>query len=105
MHAHEVHACEIHVYEVHTREVHACEIHAYEMQATPMRCTPMRCRPVRCNVEAEYHFCYLTDSGVYVHESCCPGVQRHLPTYMKRIKCQDGPETYMRQRWYLISVT
>ena len=23
----------------------------------------------------------LRDSGVYVHESCCPGNQRHLPTY------------------------
>src|SRR2546423_9681792 len=58
-----------------------------------------------CNVEAECHFCYLRDSGVYVHESCCLGVQRHLPTYMKRRKCQDGPETYMQQIWYLISVT
>jgi hypothetical protein len=24
---------------------------------------------------------------------------------MKRRKCQDGPETYMQQIWYLISVT
>src|SRR5256714_14100433 len=55
-----------------------------------------------CNVEAECHFCYLRDSGVYVHESCCLGVQRHLPTYMKRRMFQDGPETYMQQIWYLI---
>jgi hypothetical protein len=26
-------------------------------------------------------------------------------TYMKRRKRQDGPETYMQQIWYLISVT
>src|SRR5436305_1858655 len=58
-----------------------------------------------CCVEAECHFCYLRDSSVYVHECCCVGVQRHLPTYMKRRKCQDGPETYMQQRWCLISVT
>src|SRR5271156_3886187 len=58
-----------------------------------------------CCVEAECHFCYLRDSSVYVHESFCLGVQRHLPTYMKRRKCQDGPETYMKQIWYLISVT
>jgi hypothetical protein len=37
-----------------------------------------------CNVEAECHFCYLSDSSVYVHESCCLGVQRHLPTYESR---------------------
>jgi hypothetical protein len=55
--------------------------------------------------KAECHFCYLRNSGLYVHESCCLGVQRHLPTYMKRRKRQDGPETYMQQIWYLISVT
>src|SRR5271156_4047737 len=59
----------------------------------------------QCCVEAECHFCYLRGSSVYVHESCCLGVQRHLPTYMKRRKCQDGPETYMQQIWYVISVT
>ena len=35
-----------------------------------------------CCAEAECHFCYLEDSGLYVHESCCPGNQRHLPTYV-----------------------
>jgi hypothetical protein len=35
-----------------------------------------------CCVEAECHFCYLRDSGLYVHESCCPGNQRHLLTYV-----------------------
>src|SRR3954449_7988324 len=59
----------------------------------------------KCCVEASCSFCYLRDSSVYVHECCCVGVQRHLPTYMKRRKCQDGPETYMQQRWCLISVT
>jgi hypothetical protein len=49
--------------------------------------------------------CYLRDFDIYVHESCYLGVQRHLPTYMKRRKRQDGPETYMQQIWYLISVT
>src|SRR2546421_8930873 len=58
-----------------------------------------------CNVEAECPFCYLRWKDGYIHESCCLGVQRHLPTYMKRIKCQDGHDTYMRQRWYQISVT
>jgi hypothetical protein len=58
-----------------------------------------------CCVEVECHFCYLRDPSVYVHESCCLGVQRHLPTYMKRRKLQDGPVTYMQQIWYLISVT
>jgi hypothetical protein len=49
--------------------------------------------------------CYLRDSNIYVHQSCCLGVQRHLPTYMKRRKRQDGPETYMQPIWYLISVS
>jgi hypothetical protein len=51
------------------------------------------------------HFCYLRWKGACIHEGCYLGVQRHLPTYMKRIKRQDGPETYMQQIWYLISVT
>ena len=46
-----------------------------------------------CDVEAECHFCYLSDSSVYVHESSCLGVQRHLPTYESRSGFQDGPET------------
>jgi hypothetical protein len=58
-----------------------------------------------CCVEACLIDCYLRNSDIYVHESCCLGVQRHLPTYMKRRKCQDSPETYMQQIWYLISVT
>jgi len=37
-----------------------------------------------CCVEAEYHFCYLRDSGVYVHESCCLDVQGHPLTYVGR---------------------
>jgi hypothetical protein len=58
-----------------------------------------------CCVEACLIDRYLRDSDIYVHESCCLGVQRHLPTYMKRRKRQDGPQTYMQQMWYLISVT
>jgi hypothetical protein len=39
-------------------------------------------RLVLCCVEAECHFCYLRDSGIYVHESCCLGTQRHpLPMW------------------------
>ena|ERR1700730_11578604 len=36
----------------------------------------------QCCVEAPCHFCYLEDSRLYVHDSCCPGNQRHLPTYV-----------------------
>ena len=52
-------------------------------------------RPVRpyCCVEAECHFCYLRDSGVYVHESCCPGNQRHPLTYVGRRRFWYGPMT------------
>jgi hypothetical protein len=35
-----------------------------------------------CCVEVECHFCYLRDSGLYVHESYCPGNQRHPLTYV-----------------------
>ena len=63
---------------------------------------PGYCSP--CCVEAFLIDCYLRDSDIYVHESCCLGVQRHLPTYMRRRKRQDGSETYMQQIWYLIKV-
>jgi hypothetical protein len=53
-----MHAHEMHVYEVHANRVHAC-----------------------CGGACVY-FCYLRDSGLYVHESCCPGDQRYLPTYV-----------------------
>jgi hypothetical protein len=43
--------------------------------------------------EAECHFCYLRDSGLYVHESCCPGNQRHLPTYVGCRRFRYGPLT------------
>src|SRR5271163_2499794 len=46
-----------------------------------------------CCVEAECHFYYLRDSSVYVHESCCPGDQRHLPTYVGPGRLPDGPPT------------
>jgi hypothetical protein len=46
-----------------------------------------------CCVEAECHFCYLEDSGLYVHESCCPGNQRHLPTYVGCRRFWYGPLT------------
>ena len=55
------------------------------------------------------HSCYLRVSGIYVHENCCLGVQRHPPTYMERGRFQDGPETMFQvgvtQMWYLVSVT
>ena len=35
-------------------------------------------------MEAECHICYLRDSSVYVHESCCLGNQRHPLTYVGR---------------------
>jgi hypothetical protein len=46
-----------------------------------------------CCVEAECHFCYLRDSGLYVHESCCPGNQHHLPTYVGYRRFWYGPLT------------
>jgi hypothetical protein len=52
----------------------------------------MWCR-VGCCVEAECHFCYLEESGLYVHESCCPGNQRHLPTYVECRRFWYGPLT------------
>src|SRR5271155_5881943 len=58
-----------------------------------------------CCVEAECHFCYLRGSSVYVHESCCLGVQRPPPTYESRRGFQDGHETYMKQMWCLFYVT
>ena len=55
------------------------------------------------------HLCYLRVSGIYVHENCCLGVQRHPPTYMECRRFQDGPETMFQmgvtQMWYLVSVT
>jgi hypothetical protein len=47
----------------------------------------------KCCVEAECHFCYLGDSELYVHESCCPGNQRHLPTYVGCRRFWYGPLT------------
>src|SRR5277367_2892216 len=82
VYAHEVHACEMHVYEAHTHEMHACEVHAHEVHAHEV---------YTCCVEAECHFYYLGDSSVYVHESCCPGDQRHLPTYVGPGRLPDGP--------------
>ena len=52
-----------------------------------------RSRMPKCCVEAECHFCYLEDSGLYVHESCCPGNQRHLPTYVGCRRFWYGPLT------------
>jgi hypothetical protein len=49
--------------------------------------------------------CYLSDSGLYVHESCCLGAQRHLPTYESCSRFQEGHETSVKQVWCLISVT
>ena len=46
-----------------------------------------------CCVEAECHFCYLRDSSVYVHESCCLGNQRHPLTYVGRRRFWYGPLT------------
>jgi hypothetical protein len=43
--------------------------------------------------KAECHICYLRDSGLYVHESCCPGNQRHLPTYVGCRRFWYGPLT------------
>ena len=37
-----------------------------------------------CCVEAECPFYYLRDSGIYVHESCCLGNQRHPLAYVGR---------------------
>src|ERR1700733_150066 len=70
-------------------------------------CEPLRENlPVRtCCVEASLIDCYLSDSGLYVHESCCLGVQRHLPTYESCSRFQEGHETSVRQVWCLISVT
>src|ERR1700733_3028761 len=48
-------------------------------------------RHINCCVEAECHFCYLRDSGLYVHESCRPGNQRHLPTYAGCRRFWYGP--------------
>jgi hypothetical protein len=62
-----------------------------------------------CYGKDECPFCYLRDSGLDIHENCCLGVQRHLPTYMKRGRFQYGPETLFQmgvsQIWYLVSVT
>ena len=44
-----------------------------------------------CCVEAECHFCYLRDSSVYVHESCCLGNQRHPLTYVGLRRFWYGP--------------
>jgi hypothetical protein len=43
--------------------------------------------------KAECHFCYLRNSGLYVHESCCPGNQRHLLTYVGCRRFWYGPLT------------
>jgi hypothetical protein len=54
------------------------------------------------------YLCYLRVSGIYVHENCCLGVQRHPLTYVERRRFQDGPETMFQmgvtQIWYLVSV-
>src|SRR5580700_7847827 len=47
----------------------------------------------RCCVEAECHFCYLRESSVYVHESCCLGYQRHPLTYVGPRRFRYGPRT------------
>jgi hypothetical protein len=39
------------------------------------------------------YFCYPRDSGLYVHESCCPDNQRHLPTYVGCRRFWYGPLT------------
>ena len=44
-----------------------------------------------CCVEAECHFCYLKDSGLYAHESCCPGNQCRPLTYVGRRRFWYGP--------------
>jgi hypothetical protein len=48
-----------------------------------------------CCIEACVYFCYVRDSGLYVHESCCPGNQRHLPTYVGCRRLWYGPPTNM----------
>ena len=52
-----------------------------------------------CCVETCLIDCYLKNSGLYVHESCCLGVQRRLPTYESCSGFQDGHETSMKQMW------
>ena len=36
-----------------------------------------------CDGKDESSFCYLRVSDVYIHESCCLGVQRHLSLPMR----------------------
>src|ERR1700734_3006664 len=48
---------------------------------------------IMCCVEAECPFCYLRDSNIYVHESCCLGYQRHPLTYVGRRRFWYGPLT------------
>jgi hypothetical protein len=47
----------------------------------------------RCAVEAACPFCYLRDSGLYVHESCCLGNERHPLTYVGCRRFWYGPLT------------
>jgi hypothetical protein len=46
-----------------------------------------------CCVEAEWHFCYLRDSSLYVHESYPLGYQRHPLTYVGHRRFWYGPLT------------
>src|SRR5271170_5725810 len=66
----------------------------YALGASPCRDTLIQPLSHKlCCVEAECHFYYLRDSSVYVHESCCPGDLRHLPTYVGPGRLPDGPPT------------
>jgi hypothetical protein len=46
-----------------------------------------------CRVEAPPIDCYLRDSGLYVHESCYLGNERHLLTYVERRRFWYSPLT------------
>jgi hypothetical protein len=45
-----------------------------------------------CCVEASLIDCYLRDSGLYVHESCYLGTERHPLTYVDRRRFWYGPQ-------------
>jgi hypothetical protein len=46
-----------------------------------------------CCVEACLIDCYLRNSGLYVHESCCLGNERHPLTYVECRRFWYGPST------------
>jgi len=54
---------------------------------------PSPTRTTLCCLEAECHFCYLRDSSLYVHESCCLGDRRHPLTYVGLRRFWYGPLT------------